>query len=377
LKIAIVRKKYNPFGGAERYLHLLAGHLLKEGHEVHIFANRWPAGDHPGLIFHQVPMVGGLSLLKIWSFAVSSWWKLRRFDGDLVFSNERLFSQDIFRASDGVHRTWLKIRMQHLSWIKKMSVRLNPLHWTVRFFDRHIFSRHAYRKIIAPSEFIKQDILRNFTEVSEKEIHVIYNGVDLERFHPKNKKRYRDLLRRELGYGEKDLVLLFIGTGFERKGLRFAIGSLTHLPPESRLLVIGKGRTGFYRRLAETLGVASSVRFLGPVDGTERYYAASDILVLPTRYEPMANVVLEAMATGLPVVTSRHCGNSEVITEGRDGQIVEDPTDPKEIAEKINAVIKMTREEKTEIWTRGKAELFSLHRTITEMTGLLSESASL
>ncbi len=240
MKIAIVRKKYNPYGGAERYLHLLSTHLVRQGHEVHIFANQWSGDKGTGIVFHRVPMLGGLSFLKIWSFAAAAWLALRRFNGGIILSNERLFSQDIYRASDGVHRSWLQIRKRRISLIKKLSLIINPLHWSVRFFDWYIFNRRAFKRIIAPSEFIKRDILHKYHRVRKDDIRVIYNGVDLERFQPENKKRHRQAVRNEIGIPPSAWLLLFVGTGFERKGLRHAMEALRYLPSNTFLAVIGK-----------------------------------------------------------------------------------------------------------------------------------------
>lgn len=372
LKIAIVRKKYNPHGGAERYLHLLVSHLVNEGHEVHLFANRWPESKNSGIIFHKVPMLGGLSLLKVWSFAIAAWILLKRFNGDIILSNERLFSQDIFRASDGIHRTWMKIRMQHVSPLKKLSFTMNPLHWSVRFFDWYIFNMWAFRKIIAPSKFIKRNILSEYKSVREDDIRVIYNGIDLGHFCPENKKRYRDTVRHELRIPSSAWLLLFVGTGFERKGLRYAIEALRYLPYETFLVVIGKGETRRYASLARHWGLTERVKFLGPMDGVERYYGAADILVAPTLYEPMANVILEALATGIPVVTSRDSGNAEVVTEGEDGWIVNDPADAVEMGDKIKAAMEKSREPEIERRARKKAEHFTLQRTVGEIMAVIS-----
>lgn len=373
MKIAIVRKKYSPYGGAERYLHLLAGHLVRQGHEVHIFANQWSGDKGAGVVFHTVPMLGGLSLLKIWSFTAAAWFALRRFNGGIILSNERLFSQDIYRASDGVHKTWLRRRMQHASIFKKLSLAINPLHWSVRFFDWYIFHHRAFKKIIAPSEFIKRDILQTYHHVREDDIRVIYNGVDLERFRPENKMRYRDVVRKELRIPPSAWLLLFIGTGFERKGLRYAIESLHYLPSDTILAVIGKGKTRRYITLAKRWNLQERVKFLGPMEDVEKYYAASDILVLPTLYEPMANVVLEALATGIPVITSRKCGNSEVITAGKDGFIIDNPIDSRDIAEKINTMSKIVKTQEVQLYARKKAEQFTFDKTIKEIMDVLLE----
>ncbi|MCC6542897.1 MAG: glycosyltransferase family 4 protein [Nitrospirae bacterium] len=371
MKIAIIRKKYNPFGGAERYLNLLASHLVREGHDVHIFANKWPGGTNNGVTFHKVPMIGGLSILKVWSFAVAAWVVLRRFDADIIFSNERLFSQDILRTSDGVHKTWLRIRMRYSSPFRRLSFIINPLHLSIRILDWHIFNRRAYRKIIAPSNFIKQNILSEYRNVRPDDITVIYNGVDLDRFHPANENKYRDLIRKQLGITETVKLLLFIGTGFERKGLRYAIESMQYLPANTFLAVIGKGSIKLYKEIAEKISVSDRVLFLGPVDDAERYYAASDILVAPTLYEPMANVILEALASGLPVVTTRDSGNSEVVSAGENGWLIDDPTDAEEIAERIRQTLDNAVTPIIKKTARKRAEEFTFDRTLRNMLSVI------
>lgn len=360
MKIAIVRKKYNPFGGAERYLNRLSSALTQGGHEVHVYANRWSDAADSHVVVHHVPMVGGLSLLKVWSFALAALAVVKPGEYDAILSNERLLSHDVFRVSDGVHRTWLRIRWRHASWLKKVSLLVNPLHWSVRYLDWHVFARRAFRTIIAPSEFIKQDILRTYPQVREQDVTVIYNGVDLEQFSPEN-RRHRDAVRKELGV-ESRRVLLFVGTGFERKGLRYAIEALRFLPAETVLVVIGKGGTRRYRALAKAWGVDGRVVFLGPQKAVERYYAGADLVVLPTLYEPMANVVLEALASGLAVVTSRASGNAEMIDEGADGWIIDRPDDARDVAKAIAAALPHLHDPALALRARRKAEQFTLDR---------------
>ena len=373
MKIAIIRKQYNPFGGAERYLNLLASHLVMEGHDVHIFANKWPGGTNSGITFHKIPMIGGLSLLKVWSFAIAAWVVLKRFEGDIIFSNERLFSQDILRTSDGVHRTWLSIRMRYSSPLRKLSYIINPLHLSIRILDWHIFNRRAFKKIIAPSEFIKRNILSEYSNVHPDDISVIYNGVDLDRFHPANKSKYRELIRKQLGISATAKLLLFIGTGFERKGLRYAIASLQHLPENTFLAVIGKGRVKLYNEIARRFSVSDRVRFLGPVEGTERYYAAADLLVAPTLYEPMANVILEALATGIPVVTTRDSGNAEVVIAGDNGWLIDDPTNDEEIAFNILKTLDKSRNTATESSARERASQFTIERAVNQIKQIMKK----
>ena len=168
-----------------------------------------------------------------------------------------------------------------------------------------------------------------------EKIKVVYNAIDTNRFDLKDQEATRNEVRQALGILQTTPVLLFVGSGFKRKGLPSAIRALARVDSEARLIVIGKDRISPYRALAKKEGVEKRVIFLGPLADVEQYYCASDLFVFPTIYEPFGNVCLEAMAAGIPLVTSRICGGSEVLDEGKNGYIIDDPTDPIEIAHKI------------------------------------------
>jgi UDP-glucose:(heptosyl)LPS alpha-1,3-glucosyltransferase len=161
--------------------------------------------------------------------------------------------------------------------------------------------------------------------------------VDLERFHPRNRAAHRTRALGEVGLSPDGFVLLFVGSGFERKGLATAIAALAALgDPSSHLLVVGKGATAPYRDQALRLGVERQVRWLGVRTDPERWYASADALVLPTRYEPFGNAHLEALASGVPVIASNRAGGAEVVDE-ESGAVV-DPTDPAAIAAALRAL---------------------------------------
>jgi UDP-glucose:(heptosyl)LPS alpha-1,3-glucosyltransferase len=189
--------------------------------------------------------------------------------------------------------------------------------------ERQTFSPENTRIIIANSHRGKQEIIRHYRFPAAR-IEVIHNGTDPDRFRPRGPKSGRKLL------------LLFVGSGFERKGLGFAIHALSKLPADVELKVAGKGNAAPYLRLAHKLGVEARVHFLGVQSRIEDVYAQGDILVHPAIYEPFSNACLEAMACGLPVVTSRMNGASEIISPGRDGVVVEDPSDAGALAAAIN-----------------------------------------
>ncbi|MFH1230959.1 MAG: glycosyltransferase family 4 protein, partial [Planctomycetota bacterium] len=168
---------------------------------------------------------------------------------------------------------------------------------------------------------------------------VIYNGVDLEKFNINNRGKYRSETRAKLGLNDNDIVFLFVGSGFERKGLQYAIESLSVVPSDKRtnlrLLVVGKGNITKYQSLAKKYGIGNQVLFVGSQPDIERYYSAGDVFLFPTLYEPFGNVCLEAMASGLPVITTQRAGASEIISNSIDSFVIPEPSDTKTIAEKI------------------------------------------
>ncbi|HOO89204.1 MAG TPA: glycosyltransferase family 4 protein [Syntrophales bacterium] len=347
MKIALVREKYTDFGGAERYLANLAEHLLLSGHEVHIFAHEWNSRNTEGtkcsrFHVHKVPVVMGLSVLRVISFAVNVRRLLKRERFDIIHSFERTLCQDVYRAGDGCHREWLLQRRLIDPWYKTISIRLNPLHMALLAIERRIFTEGNYRMIIANSKRGKEEIMHHYGVPSER-IKVIYNAVDTDRYALHDPEGDRADMRRSLAIPLHDRVLLFVGSGFRRKGLRATMQALVELDSTIRLIVVGKDRLRPYRKLAEALGIEDRMHFTGPVVQTERYYNASDLFVFPTIYEPFSNVCLEAMAAGLPVVTSKINGASEAILEGENGFIVENPVDAHEIAGKIRKGLQLDR----------------------------------
>ena len=168
---------------------------------------------------------------------------------------------------------------------------------------------------------VKEEIERHFG-VPDSILHVIYSGVDIQSFHPDIKQRHRSALRAELGIAADATVFLFVGSGFERKGLAATLQAMTLLPPHTYLLVVGKDKKREkFKALACKSGLGRRVRFLGGQKDVKPFYGAADALVLPTLYDPFPNAALEAMAVGLPVITSEKSGAAEFIRPGENGYV--------------------------------------------------------
>jgi UDP-glucose:(heptosyl)LPS alpha-1,3-glucosyltransferase len=318
-------------GGAERYMNAVVAELARRGHEVHIFAHDWDGATATGVTVHRVPMMKAFSFLRAWSFARNCRKAIERGTFDVVFSFERTLRQDVYRAGDGCHREWLEQRRKFSSPLKRLTLRLNPLHAVMLSLEKKVFSPHHTKLVIANSHRGKTEITRHY-KFPAANVRVIYNGVDCEKFSPSCREKYRTEVRGKCGIGAEDFVALFVGSGWERKGLEFAIRAVAKSEGVT-LLVVGRDRNeAKYRAMARKLGVGERVKFAGTTTEIERFYGAAEVLLLPTIYEPFSNVCLEAMACGLPVITSRANGVAELIANNVNGGVVENPSDTAAIA---------------------------------------------
>ena len=333
MRIALIRQRYTPFGGAERYMARLVEGLAAEGHEVHILAARWEAGGEAAATLHRVPVIGKPGWLKALTFSLSCRRIIEREQFDVVFSLERTLRQDVYRAGDGCHRQWLRQKQLGLGVLSRLVTYLNPFQLAYLALERRLFTDPRLKAIIANSRAGKAEIVELYGVDPEK-IHVVYNGVDAAAFPLADRERLRGELATQ--YGLKDeLRILYVGTGFARKGVPALIRATGELQIPFRLFVVGKGRTRALEREARRLGIAGRVVFTGPVREVERFYLACDLFVFPTLYDPFSNATLEAMACALPVITSRFNGVAELIEEGKSGFVLQNPLDAAEIARAI------------------------------------------
>lgn len=332
MRLALIRSRYNPFGGAERFIENAVNALADQGAELTVVTRKWPAGAKTNV-----------GKLIVDPFYIGSWWRdagfaravcaeLEKQRFDLVQSHERLSCCDVYRAGDGVHAEWLAQRRRVMSAHKQLGVRLNPHHRFVLRAERNMFTSPRLKAVICNSRMVKDEIVRHFG-TDEAKLRVIYNAVDSEKFNPALKSQHRDVTRDAIGCPRQAPLFVFVGSGFERKGLYVFLKALAMLPGDCRGLVVGSDKKlAVYREVAAGLGLNDRLHFTGGVNDVRPYYAAADVFVLPTLYDPLPNAALEAMACGLPAVTSSKCGAAELIENGRQGY-VRDALDVPHIAE--------------------------------------------
>jgi UDP-glucose:(heptosyl)LPS alpha-1,3-glucosyltransferase len=321
VKIALIRQRYNAFGGAERFVERAVQALAAEGSTTMTLLGRYWGGETSGAGFVRCDPYYIGRTWRDWSFARAACAAVAAGSFDLVQSHERIACCDIYRAGDGVHAQWLENRASVLGPAARLAQAISPWHRYTLAAERRLFASPRLKAVICNSRMVADEVKRHFG-VDESRLELIYNGVDLERFHPRLKAQHRSAIRAQLGIPESSMMFLLVGSGFERKGVPALLEAFARdgVDGSAHLVIVGADRhaTAMQRR-AQSLGIAARTHFPGPQRDVAAWYAAADCFVLPTLYDPFPNAVLEAMACGLPVITSRQCGAAELISTGHEG----------------------------------------------------------
>jgi UDP-glucose:(heptosyl)LPS alpha-1,3-glucosyltransferase len=316
LKLALIRQRYAHDGGAERFVSRALEALRSRDVRLTLITREWRGGEGFDVITCNPFYIG--RLWRDWSFARAVCRRLEQESFDLVQSHERISCCDVYRAGDGVHREWLRQRARTQGALGRLATALNPYHYYVKAAEKRLFGNARLKAVICNSKMVKDEI-RNYFGVAEEKLRVIYSGVDTRVFHP-DLKRQRAAVRAQYVVPENAALFLFVGSGFARKGVSTLLEAMARLSADAYLLVVGHDKNlEKYQARAQQLGLGSRVRFAGRQGDVKPFYGAADGLVLPTLYDPFPNVALEAMASGVPVITSSKCGAAELIRDGENG----------------------------------------------------------
>lgn len=331
MKIGLARRGFSPSGGAERYLKRFGEALKQDGFEAVLFTSpEWPTASWSH--GERIPVPGETPM----EFANH----LRDADPmahcDFLFSLERVHACDAYRAGDGVHKLWLERREGYEAAWRRRTRFLNRKHAQILELEEEMLGCGTAGRVIVNSNMVRREI-RDIYGYPDDRIHTVYNGVPMRSFERAAGARRR--IRQELLMPDHELFLFFAGSGWERKGLRYAIDAVEQLPPDckARLVVAGKGSRMRFR--------SRKVVYLGEVDSILPYLEAADLFILPTTYDPFSNACLEALANGVPVVTTRLNGFHEIMGPD-DGAVVEAPD---AVDALVDAILQWRDPEKREI----------------------------
>ena len=320
LNIALVKRRYSlQRGGSERYCVNLTRQLRKLGHRVTIIGESIDDELRPEVEFVPVPVNNLTSWTSNRSFAENCGKAARDGKFDIVYGLGRAFGLDAVRITDRLQSHWVNVNYRHP--IQRLFQKWNPRHRTLISLERSIFGSRDVRRIVAQSS-LDRKLVTEYYGVPEEKIRIVPNGVDTTVFHP-GVRAERAQVRDEFGIAADEPLLLFASMDFEGKGLRSVLSALRGARQrDTRLLVLGKGPIRRFARLARKLGIGQRVTLIGRKRAIQRFYAAADLFLLPTTYEPFPNVLLESMACGTPVLTTSTAGGADIVQPGHTGYLV-------------------------------------------------------
>ena len=344
MKVALVILHADPAkGGAEGYTVNLAQALVRRGHNVWLLATTF--GAQAKALANVTLDGGGLTRLgRYKSFLDSLDGHLASTDYDVVHSIAPVRRCDFYHPQAGLAAEALATG--HLKYgpvrapLDKLATRLNPKRQFVGSVERDLLSGPDAPTLLCVSDMVKQTGRTHYPTLPEHKLVTLFNAVDPARFGPDVWPNDGMKLRRDFGLEKPRVVALIVAQDFRRKGLRPAIEAVARLSdPRLVLLVVGKPDPRPYRELAERLGVAERVIFAGATSDTYRFYSAADFFVLPTHHDPCSLVVLEALAMGLPTITTTLNGAHEIMQESRHGFVLTDPSDAAALAEAMRKML--------------------------------------
>ena len=352
-KVCFISPEYLPLsGGTGAYVYYLSKGLMKNGYETCIVTGYSEARDVKVNAQHSVYFLktSKTPIVKSFMFAGSSLRKLNSVRDtagvDVTHVNLPLVPNFAVPAGFGktlvstVHSTWKgeaeAIRGEPYSRLNSNEKFMVSFNWFLRIFEEKMMARS--RKLIAVSDFTRRE-LKKYYKIKEDKIRVIHNGVDIHKFQPAVDKRK---VKEELGFNPDDIAILSVGRLYARKGLFTLIESMPAVVKRFRnvkFIISGKGQSDEMKKLvahAEMLGVKDNIVFTGyfPDKKLPQLYQAADVFAFSTFYEHHPFAVLEALSTGLPVVTTKVGGIPETITDGKNGFLCE-PFNAKEFSDRI------------------------------------------
>lgn len=305
MKVALVHMRHAASGGTERFLNALSRYLAERGEDVTIICRSHVAPSHPAIRFVCLRSFSVGKAQRIWRFARAVERHVKAADYDLVYGLGKTWTHDMLRIGGGTIHNHMASRHRR-RWRRKdrLAARI----------EAKAMAPGAYYHVVSNSRQSDEEIADVYAVPAERR-SVIHNFVDTRHFDPERWCNDARRLAGEQELADERPVFLFLGTGYQRKGLASTLEAFARLAINATLLVVGRdSHEADYQAYARRLGIADKCRFLGEQSSPERYFVLADCYLLPAHYEPFGFTVLEALACGTPVVTTESCGAKEVVT---------------------------------------------------------------
>ncbi len=343
MRVAISFRGCYRRGGVERVMLESANYLAHNNHETHAFAMDWDSDDSmydPRVIQHRIVSNSKYYIPRMRHFIKESHLGIAALSprADVVAGFGATAPPDSVVWMTSVHRAWIEISKGN-TLKARIKQRLNPAHPFILNREKKRLSPGGYRKVLALTEDVKQDIMRYYN-VPEEDIEIVANGYSPAEFSVEKRFAQRDEMRAKLGLKPDDMAIAFVANELERKGfapLLRASAAMKDAP--IHIIAVGRLNPASYIEEIASLGMEGRVHWTGPTSTVADYYSASDLFALPTKYEAWGLVIVEAMACGLPVLTSRLAGASIAVNHGATGQLLDDPTDLEEVSANLRLLL--------------------------------------
>jgi UDP-glucose:(heptosyl)LPS alpha-1,3-glucosyltransferase len=321
MKLAFTLFKYFPYGGLQRdFLHI-AKTCLQRGHEVHVFTMQWEGEEEPGLHLHLIPARGQQNHVRNQSFVENVKKELDKLNPDVVMGFNKMPYLDIYYAADVCYLA--QARERH-----GFPYRLLPRHRALAQFEKAVFNRGHATQIFLISKR-EQQTFQHYYQTELERFHLLPPGLSRDRISPPHAPQIRASLRKAYHLAQDDILLLLVGSGFKTKGLDRALFALKALPTSikkrTQLFVIGQDNPNLFIKLANKLKISKQVKFLGGRPDVPDFLLAADLLIHPAYYENAGMVLLEAMVSGLPVLTVDVCGYAHYVKDFNAGMVLSSP----------------------------------------------------
>jgi UDP-glucose:(heptosyl)LPS alpha-1,3-glucosyltransferase len=326
-------------GGCETYIADLSRRLVADGNEVHLYACRWDAEALPKEIqVHPLKTPAGPRFLRPWRFSAACNKALHPNRHSVSIGFDKTWGQDVLYPQGGLHAASAdhnigKHRRATIRVAARLAKKLDLAHWSFTRLEKKQYLGDDRPLIVVNSHMVARHFQRYYN-IGMDRLRVVRSAIDPQRFSCPDRPKLRQEWRQQWGIASEETVALFVAMNYQLKGLEPLLRAVACLPAGQafRLLVAGHPRFQAYSRLADKLGIGNRVLFLGPRRDVHHCYFAADFLVHPTFYDPCSLVVLEALACGLPVITTRLNGASELLHPPREGFVLDDPHDSQKLA---------------------------------------------
>jgi UDP-glucose:(heptosyl)LPS alpha-1,3-glucosyltransferase len=333
-------------GGCETYISDLARRLLADRHEVHLYACRWDEKAlAPGIRCHAMPAFRGPRFLRPWRFSALCNAALGQNRHDVSIGFDKTFGQDVLYPQGGLHAASVDHNLRKHPgrlgrFLARVSKSIDLAHWSFSRLEKLQYLRNPRPQIIVNSFMVRRHFERYYG-IGPDQLHVVRSAIDPNRFVEEDRPRRRLEWRQRWGLAPGETVGLLAAMNYRLKGLDPLLHAVKRMlnrsefrtaTPAFRLLVAGQPRTHPYRRMARRLGIQKHVHFVGHCPDMRNAYFAADFLVHPTFYDPCSLVVLEALACGLPIITTRFNGASELLHPLQEGYVIDNPHDHDHLA---------------------------------------------